>query len=146
MALRYFPLAVILQATVRISEPPSVENQLQTQRLARGEMLAIVATASGVPQPQYQWRRNGVPIPGATRPMLVRHSVTEADMGTYTCDVSVPWLYTCHHDASSSNVTTDQSASGWHLCIYTLLYALFCFSILPNKDGARRTLEFHRRP
>ncbi|CAM9588186.1 unnamed protein product [Sphacelaria rigidula] len=75
------------EATVRISEPPSVENQLQTQRLARGEMLAIVATASGVPQPQYQWRRNGVPIPGATRPMLVRHSVTEADMGTYTCDV-----------------------------------------------------------
>lgn len=72
---------------MRVSEPPLVESQLQTQRLARGEMLAIVATASGVPQPEYQWRRNGVPIPGATRPMFVRHSVTEADMGTYTCDV-----------------------------------------------------------
>lgn len=79
----------IPQATVRVSKPPSVESQLQTQRLARGEMLAIVATASGVPQPQYQWRRNGVPIPGANRPMLVRHSVTEEDMGTYTCDVRV---------------------------------------------------------
>lgn len=78
----------VVQATVRISEPPSVECQLQTQRLARGEMLAIVATASGIPQPHYQWRRNGVPIPGANRPMLVRHSVTEEDMGTYTCDVS----------------------------------------------------------
>lgn len=81
---------------MRVSEPPLVESQLQTQRLARGEMLAIVATASGVPQPEYQWRRNGVPIPGATRPMFVRHSVTEADMGTYTCDVynvagSVQW-------------------------------------------------------
>ncbi|CAM9104069.1 unnamed protein product [Ectocarpus sp. 13 AM-2016] len=75
------------EATVRISEPPLVESQLQTQRLARGEMLAIVATASGVPQPEYQWRRNGVPIPGATRPMLVKHGVSEADMGTYTCDV-----------------------------------------------------------
>lgn len=89
-------LVPIPQTTVRISEPPSVESQLQTQRLARGEMLAIVATASGVPQPEYQWRRNGVPIPGANRPMLVRHSVTEADMGTYTCDVynvagSVEW-------------------------------------------------------
>lgn len=72
---------------MRISEPPVVESQLQTQRLARGEMLAIIATASGVPPPEYQWRRNGVPIPGADRPMLVRHSVTEADMGTYTCDV-----------------------------------------------------------
>ena len=88
------PLCVLLcaneiacQATVRVSEPPLVESQLQTQRLARGEMLAIVATASGVPQPEYQWRRNGLPIPGATRPMFVRHSVTEADMGTYTCDV-----------------------------------------------------------
>ncbi|CAB1098916.1 unnamed protein product [Ectocarpus sp. CCAP 1310/34] len=75
------------EATVRISEPPLVESQLQSQRLARGEMLAIVATASGVPQPEYQWRRNGVPIPGATRPMLVKHGVSEADMGTYTCDV-----------------------------------------------------------
>ncbi|CAM9240966.1 unnamed protein product [Ectocarpus fasciculatus] len=75
------------EATVRISEPPLVESQLQTQRLARGEMLAIVATASGVPQPEYQWRRNGVPIPGATRPMLVKHGVSEPDMGTYTCDV-----------------------------------------------------------
>lgn len=80
-------LLLILQTVVRISEPPSVESQLQTQRLARGEMLAIVATASGVPKPEYQWRRNGVAIPGANRPMLVRHSVTEADMGTYTCDV-----------------------------------------------------------
>lgn len=77
----------IAQATVRISEPPTVESQLQTQRLARGEMLAIIASASGVPQPEYQWRRNGVPIVGANRPMLVRHSVSEADMGTYTCDV-----------------------------------------------------------
>lgn len=72
---------------MRVSEPPLVESQLQTQRLARGEMLAIVATASGVPQPEYQWRRNGVPIPGATRPMLVKHGVSEPDMGTYTCDV-----------------------------------------------------------
>lgn len=84
------------QTTVRISEAPLVESQLQTQRLARGEMLAIVATASGIPQPEYQWRRNGVPIPGANRPMFVRHSVSEADMGTYTCDVfnvagSVQW-------------------------------------------------------
>ncbi|CAN0164190.1 unnamed protein product [Scytosiphon promiscuus] len=84
------------ETTVRISEAPLVESQLQTQRLARGEMLAIVATASGVPQPEYQWRRNGLPIPGANRPMFVRHSVSEADMGTYTCDVyniagSVQW-------------------------------------------------------
>lgn len=82
-----FVLVTSTQAMVRISEPPLVESQLQTQRLARGEMLAIVATASGVPQPEYQWRRNGVPIPGATRPMLVKHGVSEADMGTYTCDV-----------------------------------------------------------
>lgn len=87
---------VSTQVTVRISEAPLVESQLQTQRLARGEMLAIVATATGVPQPEYQWRRNGVPIPGANRPMFVRHSVSEADMGTYTCDVfnvagSVQW-------------------------------------------------------
>lgn len=72
---------------MRISEAPTVESQLQTQRLARGEMLAIMATASGVPQPEYQWRLNGVPIPGANRPMLVKHGVSEADTGTYTCDV-----------------------------------------------------------
>lgn len=112
LVLRYFTLALISQATVRISEPPSVENQLQTQRLARGEMLAIVATASGVPQPQYQWRRNGVPIPGATRPMLVRHSVTEADMGTYTCDVSVLWLYTFQHDTCCNSFSTVPFAAG----------------------------------
>lgn len=89
-------LVVITQVTVRISQPPIVESQLQTQRLARGDLLAIVATASGVPQPEFQWRRNGVPVPGANRPMFVRHYVSEIDMGTYTCDVynvagSVQW-------------------------------------------------------
>lgn len=64
-----------------------MESQFQTQRLGRGEMLVILATARGTPLPEYQWRRNGVPIPGANRPMLVKHSVTEADVGTYTCDV-----------------------------------------------------------
>lgn len=89
-----------------------MESQLQTQRLARGEMLAIVATASGIPQPDYQWRRNGVPIAGANRAMLVRHSITEADMGTYTCDVynvagSVQW--------EEMAVIMREDDSGWEV-------------------------------
>ncbi|CAM9340290.1 unnamed protein product [Choristocarpus tenellus] len=76
------------EALLRISEPPVVESQSLMQRVILGETLAISFTAKGIPQPKYQWCRDGVPIPGATEQTFLCYRATESDMGTYTCDVS----------------------------------------------------------
>lgn len=45
--------------------------QPQPQRLHIGENLQLECGAVGRPIPRYQWHRNGVPIPNATKRKLV---------------------------------------------------------------------------
>ena len=51
----------------------------------RGFSPKTVNLTQGSPLPSFQWRRNGVDIPGATAQRLVIEKVTAADVGTYTC-------------------------------------------------------------
>ncbi|MEY4686168.1 MAG: hypothetical protein RIR76_191 [Verrucomicrobiota bacterium] len=66
------------------SQPPAL------LRLAAGTTptVALSVAATGTPSPAYQWRRNGVAIPGETSPSLVLTRATEAQAGAYTCVVS----------------------------------------------------------
>ena len=66
------------------SQPPAL------LRLAAGTTptVALSVAATGTPTPAYQWRRNGVAIPGETSPSLVLTRATEAQAGAYTCVVS----------------------------------------------------------
>jgi hypothetical protein len=48
-----------------------------------GESLTLSAGASGSPAPTYQWRKDGLPLAGATERTLTLSSVTPADAGTY---------------------------------------------------------------
>ncbi len=58
------------------------------QTILLGASVSLSVTASGTPEPTYQWRKNGVDIPGATSSTLTIASAQTADSSTYTCVVT----------------------------------------------------------
>ena len=56
--------------------------------VAAGTTLSFAASAVSSPAASFQWRRNGVPIPGATGAVLTMSQVTLSDSGTYTAVAS----------------------------------------------------------
>ncbi|XP_041643572.1 mucosa-associated lymphoid tissue lymphoma translocation protein 1 isoform X2 [Cheilinus undulatus] len=62
--------------------------QPQFQRLHVGENLHLECGAVGRPIPRYQWHRNGVPIPNATKRRLTIPNVMQDQHGRYRCEIS----------------------------------------------------------
>ncbi|XP_038155617.1 mucosa-associated lymphoid tissue lymphoma translocation protein 1 isoform X1 [Cyprinodon tularosa] len=62
--------------------------QPQSQRLRVGEDLQLECGAVGRPIPRYQWHRNGVPIPKATKRKLTIPQVMQDHHGRYRCEIS----------------------------------------------------------
>uniref|UniRef100_A0A096LS16 MALT1 paracaspase n=1 Tax=Poecilia formosa TaxID=48698 RepID=A0A096LS16_POEFO len=60
----------------------------QSQRLHVGETLQLECGAVGRPIPRYQWHRNGVPIPNATKRKLMIPQVMQDHHGRYRCEIS----------------------------------------------------------
>jgi hypothetical protein len=69
-------LTVIVQAPVITGQPAS-------QAVLGGGSVTLSATATGVPTPTYQWKRDGADLPGATNSILALYNVSAADAGTY---------------------------------------------------------------
>jgi len=67
---------------------PTITVQPQSQTVTAGSTVTFTVSATGTPPLSYQWRRNGVNLPGATSASLVLANVTEAQAGTYTVVVS----------------------------------------------------------
>ncbi|XP_056275766.1 mucosa-associated lymphoid tissue lymphoma translocation protein 1 isoform X2 [Pseudoliparis swirei] len=62
--------------------------QPRSQWLHVGETLQVECGAVGRPIPRYQWHRNGVPVPNATkRKHMIPHS-TQDHHGRYRCEIS----------------------------------------------------------
>ena len=70
-------------ATLTVWVPPSITAQPQSQTAVVGTGVSFSVTGSGTPAPSYQWRFNGVGIPGATASSLVLSAVAFADAGDY---------------------------------------------------------------
>ncbi len=68
--------------------PPQILLQPQNRIADAGSDVTFSVTASGTPPLQYQWRRNGTNLPGATLPGLTLSNVQPADMGFYSVQVS----------------------------------------------------------
>lgn len=68
-------------------EPRIVVNP-KPQKLRPGARLTLHCSAFGIPQPQYQWYRNGHPLREQTREKLQVRQVTSRDAGTYLCAVT----------------------------------------------------------
>jgi sugar lactone lactonase YvrE len=71
-----------------IGSPPTIQVQPQNQNAGLGGTVNFAVTASGFPTPTYQWRRNDVPIPGATTNLLSVSNIQLAQAGNYTVVVS----------------------------------------------------------
>lgn len=47
--------------------------------------INLTCTAEGSPAPNYQWFKDGAPIPGETRSFLYIEETSPEDRGNYTC-------------------------------------------------------------
>uniref|UniRef100_H3DDQ7 MALT1 paracaspase n=1 Tax=Tetraodon nigroviridis TaxID=99883 RepID=H3DDQ7_TETNG len=62
--------------------------QPRPQRLSVGENLQLECGAVGRPIPRYQWHRNGVPVPNATKRKLLVPQAMQEQHGWYRCEIS----------------------------------------------------------
>jgi len=70
-----------------VSEPV-LTSQPTSQTIASGSTVAFSVAASAAPAASYQWSVNGSPIAGATSATLLLGGATQANAGSYTCQVT----------------------------------------------------------
>ena len=75
-------------ALVTLEELPDFVTQPLTQSVCEGGMVTLSVEVTSVDVPTYQWRRNGINLPGANFADLTIASATAADGGVYTCRVT----------------------------------------------------------
>lgn len=75
---------------IRILRKPIITTQPEAMGVCAGQMLMVDVAASipGGATPTYQWRKDGVNIPGQTTSMFMIDAVMAQDSGTYDCVVS----------------------------------------------------------
>lgn len=64
---------------------PGVQAQPQSVTVEEGCMAALGVTASSTKPLSYQWRKNGIAIPDATRATLISQGATLEESGMYDC-------------------------------------------------------------
>ncbi|MCC6233925.1 MAG: immunoglobulin domain-containing protein, partial [Verrucomicrobiales bacterium] len=86
----YLPNAIDLRTLTGLNStlPPSIVVHPQSQTAAPEASIVLTVGANGSGPLSYQWRRNGVAIPGATGVSLNLPRLTEVDFGTYDVVVS----------------------------------------------------------
>lgn len=93
--------------TLTIGQPAQILAQPRSATPAPGESLTLTVVASGGPEPTYQWRLNGVNLPGAVSSTLTLTNLQPADGGSY--DVVVANLVgTVHSDVATVRVQTPR--------------------------------------
>ena len=78
-------------ARLQIAAAPSAPRWVQTPTeltVLTGGVATFSATASGVPEPTYQWSVNGQPLSGATSATLTVNPVTPVQAGQYSVTAS----------------------------------------------------------
>lgn len=67
---------------------PTIATQPTDQNAITGSTVTFAVTANGIPPLSYQWRKNGVPITGATNSSLRFATVASTDAGTYFATIT----------------------------------------------------------
>jgi len=71
-----------------LGQSPVVSFDPVDQATVPGGGATFTVSAEGNPIPQFQWRKDDVPIAGATGPIVNLSAVSPADVGAYTVEVS----------------------------------------------------------
>jgi hypothetical protein len=79
---------IIPQSQLYPEGAPIVVRHPESYTGEHGGTASFVVTASGTVPLAYQWRRNGVDLPGETGPALVFPDVQQSQSGTYAVLVS----------------------------------------------------------
>ncbi|MBM3835979.1 MAG: hypothetical protein FJ403_22485, partial [Verrucomicrobia bacterium] len=74
---------VVVRVKPQIVGPSPLPGQTIAQSAAIGANITFNANADGSPPLTFQWRRNGVNIPGATHPAYTIQNAQPADSGSY---------------------------------------------------------------
>ena len=77
-------------ATLSLGTVPSVVTQPINQTLCAGNVATFTVVPGGTPPFTYQWRRNGVDIPGAISDTLAVGPLSAIDAGTYEVTIDNP--------------------------------------------------------
>jgi hypothetical protein len=64
--------------------PPVITVQPQSQRVVQGSTVVFSVMATGTPPITYQWKKDGVDLPGQTASTLTLVSVQSSDAGSYS--------------------------------------------------------------
>ena len=75
------------ELTVLDPLPPVINAHPEDSYRNEGERVTFSLSATGTPDPGYQWQKNGVDIPGAVTSSLTIDPVLPEDAGEYSCRV-----------------------------------------------------------
>ena len=80
--------ATSASATLAVAVPPAIVNPPTDATVVAGNNVSFTITASGTAPLNYQWRKNGSAISGATTAALTLANVAAADAATYSVTVT----------------------------------------------------------
>ncbi len=87
-------------ATLTLNQAPVLTAQPANQTVAEGSRTTFSVVTTATPSPTYQWKKDGVDLPGATSATLVLPTARPTDAGNYTVVVT-----------SSAGLVTTSSAT-----------------------------------
>ena len=126
-------------AVLALAGAPSVAQQPVSQVGYWGKSATFTVAATGDPPLNYQWRKDGGPIPGATNTSLVLTNLQATNAGLYTVVVS-----NLVGSISSQNAYLTIYPSGVSLSFYSAItiegavgqiYGIQCSTNLDNPNG-----------
>ena len=103
-------------ALVEVNErqdPPSIVSGPATVERAKGDETEFSVTAKGLSPLIYQWRKNGVDIPGETASKLKITSLDYDDAGSYSVFISNP-LGTKTSDPAELTIVKQRATGIWY--------------------------------
>jgi pectate lyase/pectin methylesterase-like acyl-CoA thioesterase len=132
-------------AELAILQGPAISVQPTGGTLNLGGAITLSVTASGTPAPTYQWKKNGVNLPGATSASYEISGATGANAGNYTVVVtnsvnsitSSPASVTVLSASMTTNAVTP-ATSATALNPDTRLTLTFNEAVTPGVSGVLR--------